>query len=191
MRQYVIDAFTDHVFAGNPAAVCVMDRWLDEAKMMAITIENNLSETAFAVREGEKYHLRWFTPGGEIDLCLVTQLAGRHNLASLQTLGISSIHYHLLSPDTVVLFHEFHLVNNLLFQEAGITWLVDFHLAHHLTNDDFKVLIINLHTLQTVNVLNLVHNIFLHGRRTFDSQDVRRCDSTVRQRSTGTSADLF
>ena len=116
---------------------------------------------------------------------LVTQLASRHNLASLQTLGISSIHYHLLSPDTVVLFHEFHLVNNLLFQEAGITWLVDFHLAHHLTNDDFKVLIINLHTLQTVNVLNLVHNIFLHGRRTFDSQDVRRCDSTVRQRSTG------
>ena len=69
MRQYVIDAFTDHVFAGNPAAVCVMDRWLGEAKMMAITIENNLSETAFAVREGEKYHLRWFTPGGEIDLC--------------------------------------------------------------------------------------------------------------------------
>ena len=69
MRQYVIDAFTDHVFAGNPAAVCVMDQWLDEAKMMAITIENNLSETAFAVREGEKYHLRWFTPGGEIDLC--------------------------------------------------------------------------------------------------------------------------
>ena len=69
MRQYVIDAFTDHVFAGNPAAVCVMDQWLDEAKMMAFTIENNLSETAFAVREGEKYHLRWFTPGGEIDLC--------------------------------------------------------------------------------------------------------------------------
>ena len=52
VRQYVIDAFADHVFAGNPAAVCVMDRWLDEAKMMAITIENNLSETAFAVREG-------------------------------------------------------------------------------------------------------------------------------------------
>lgn len=46
-----------------------MGRWLGEAKMMAITIENNLSETAFAVREGEEYHLRWFTPGGEIDLC--------------------------------------------------------------------------------------------------------------------------
>ena len=76
MRQYVIDAFTDHVFAGNPAAVCLMDRWLGEAKMMAITIENNLSETAFAVREGEKYHLRWFTPGGEIDLCGHATLSG-------------------------------------------------------------------------------------------------------------------
>ena len=69
MKQYVVDAFTDHVFAGNPAAVCVMDKWLDEKTMMAITMENNLSETAFAVKEGEKYHLRWFTPGGEIDLC--------------------------------------------------------------------------------------------------------------------------
>ena len=67
MRQYVIDAFTEHVFAGNPAAVCVMDAWLPEDTMMKITLENNLSETAFAVREGEKHHLRWFTPGGEID----------------------------------------------------------------------------------------------------------------------------
>mgnify|MGYP002770680600 FL=1 len=63
MKQYVIDAFTDHVFAGNPAAVCVMDAWLPEDTMMAITRENNLSETAFAVKEGDKYHLRWFTPG--------------------------------------------------------------------------------------------------------------------------------
>ena len=52
MKQYVIDAFTDHVFAGNPAAVCVMDAWLPEDTMMAITRENNLSETAFAVKEG-------------------------------------------------------------------------------------------------------------------------------------------
>ena len=69
MKQYVVDAFTDKVFAGNPAAVCVMDKWLSDELMMKITVENNLSETAFAVREGEKYHLRWFTPSGEIDLC--------------------------------------------------------------------------------------------------------------------------
>ena len=69
MKQYVVDAFTDKVFAGNPAAVCVLDEWLPEELMMKITVENNLSETAFTVKEGDKYHLRWFTPGGEIDLC--------------------------------------------------------------------------------------------------------------------------
>jgi PhzF family phenazine biosynthesis protein len=69
MKQYVVDAFTDKVFAGNPAAVCVMDKWLPEDLMMSITRENNLSETAFAVKNGDTYRLRWFTPGGEIDLC--------------------------------------------------------------------------------------------------------------------------
>ena len=69
MRQYVVDAFTDKVFAGNPAAVCVMDKWLDDRTMQSIAIENNLSETAFAVKEGDAYRLRWFTPGGEVELC--------------------------------------------------------------------------------------------------------------------------
>ena len=69
MRQYVIDAFTDSVFHGNQAAVCVMEKWPSEEMMMNITRENNFSETAFTVKEGEKWHLRWFTPGGEIDLC--------------------------------------------------------------------------------------------------------------------------
>ena len=69
MKQYVVDAFADKVFEGNPAAVCVMDRWIDDALMQKIAIENNLSETAFVVWEGESYHLRWFTPGGEVDLC--------------------------------------------------------------------------------------------------------------------------
>ena len=69
MKQYIVDAFTDKVFSGNPAAVCVMEHWLDEDTMQSIAIENNLSETAFAVKEGEAYHLRWFTPGGEVELC--------------------------------------------------------------------------------------------------------------------------
>ena len=69
LNQYVVDAFTGKVFAGNPAAVCVMEQWLPEETMQKIAIENNLSETAFTVREGEGYHLRWFTPGGEVELC--------------------------------------------------------------------------------------------------------------------------
>lgn len=69
MKQYTVDAFTEKVFAGNPAAVCILDKWLPDDIMQNIAIENNLSETAFAVKENEKYHLRWFTPGGEVKLC--------------------------------------------------------------------------------------------------------------------------
>lgn len=69
MKCYVVDAFTDKIFKGNPAAVCVLDRWLPDMLMQEIAKENNLSETAFTVRNGETYDLRWFTPGGEIDLC--------------------------------------------------------------------------------------------------------------------------
>ena len=66
MKQYVVDAFTDKVFSGNPAAVCIMDEWLPDDLMLKIAMENNLSETAFAVNEGDRYRLRWFTPGGEM-----------------------------------------------------------------------------------------------------------------------------
>ena len=54
MKQYVVDAFTDQVFHGNQAAVCVLDKWLPEELMMTITRENNFSEAAFTVKEGEK-----------------------------------------------------------------------------------------------------------------------------------------
>lgn len=69
MRQYVVDAFTDKLFSGNQAAVCVLERWIPDELMQNIAKENNLSETAFTVKEGDVYHLRWFTPGGEIDFC--------------------------------------------------------------------------------------------------------------------------
>ena len=67
--QYIIDVFTDKVFSGNPAAVCVLKEWLAEPLMQDIARENNLSETAFTVKEENEYGLRCFTPGGEIDLC--------------------------------------------------------------------------------------------------------------------------
>jgi PhzF family phenazine biosynthesis protein len=68
--QFQIDAFTDQVFKGNPAAVCPLEKWLDDSILKAIANENNLSETAFYVKEGEVYHIRWFTPARvEIDLC--------------------------------------------------------------------------------------------------------------------------
>lgn len=69
MKQYVVDAFTEKVFKGNPAAVCVMDHWIPDKLMQNIAKENRFSETAFTVKEGDVYHLRWFTLAGEIDFC--------------------------------------------------------------------------------------------------------------------------
>ena len=59
---YHIDAFTGRVFAGNPAAVCPLDAWPDDALLQAIAGENNLSETVFFIPDGNGYHIRWFSP---------------------------------------------------------------------------------------------------------------------------------
>ncbi len=69
MKQYIVDAFTDKLFSGNPAEICVMDKWISDDLMLKIARENNFSETAFAVKTVDNYHLRWFTTNGEIDLC--------------------------------------------------------------------------------------------------------------------------
>ena len=66
---YQVDAFTDKLFGGNPAAVCPLEKWLPDELMQQLATENNLSETAFFVKEGEGFHIRWFTPEYEIDLC--------------------------------------------------------------------------------------------------------------------------
>jgi PhzF family phenazine biosynthesis protein len=106
---YQVDAFTGRVFAGNPAAVCPLERWLDERLMLAIAAENNLSETAFFVpspergaprngypeRSANDFDIRWFTPAAEIDLC------GHATLASAFVL------FHWLDPTrTSVTFHS-------------------------------------------------------------------------------------
>ena len=69
--MYQVDAFAERPFGGNPAAVCVLDRWLHDETLLSIAAENNLSETAFLVAsEGKSnYELRWFTPLNEVDLC--------------------------------------------------------------------------------------------------------------------------
>jgi PhzF family phenazine biosynthesis protein len=66
---YQVDAFARRLFTGNPAAVCPLDQWLDDATLLNIAMENNLAETAYFVREAEGYRLRWFTPVVEMDLC--------------------------------------------------------------------------------------------------------------------------
>jgi PhzF family phenazine biosynthesis protein len=66
---YQVDAFCSEVFSGNPAAVCLLDSWIDDRQLQSIAAENNLSETAFLVRNDEGFDIRWFTPVIEVDLC--------------------------------------------------------------------------------------------------------------------------
>ncbi|WP_234735654.1 PhzF family phenazine biosynthesis protein [Tellurirhabdus bombi] len=69
LRLYQLDAFTDRLFGGNPAAVCPLEEWLPDETMQNIACENNLPETAFYVKTENGYHIRWFTPEVEVDLC--------------------------------------------------------------------------------------------------------------------------
>jgi len=69
MKYFIVDAFTDELFKGNPAGVCILDEWLDDKLLQYIAFENNLAETAFIVKKDLQYELRWFTPETEIDLC--------------------------------------------------------------------------------------------------------------------------
>jgi PhzF family phenazine biosynthesis protein len=69
LKRYQVDAFAERIFTGNPAVVCPLESWLSTEVMQQIAMENNLSETAFYVMEGDGYRIRWFTPGVEVDLC--------------------------------------------------------------------------------------------------------------------------
>lgn len=88
IKIYQIDAFTDVLFKGNPAAVCVLNKWLDEETMQNIAAENNLAETAFSVKNNNIYEIRWFTPAIEVDLC---------GHATLATAFVLFKHYGILS----------------------------------------------------------------------------------------------
>lgn len=80
LRFHQVDAFTDKPFAGNPAVVYRLDQWLDEALMQQIATEHNLAETAFVVKEGAAWRIRWFTPTTEVPLCGHATLASAHAL---------------------------------------------------------------------------------------------------------------
>lgn len=91
LTQYQVDAFADRVFAGNPAAVVPLEDWLDDRLLQAIAEENNLAETAYFVRTGERFHLRWFTPTTEVDLCGHATLASAFVLFSAMGYGAGEI----------------------------------------------------------------------------------------------------
>jgi PhzF family phenazine biosynthesis protein len=91
--MYQVDAFAGHVFSGNPAAICPLENWLPDSQMQAIAGENNLAETAFFVRNGAGYKLRWFTPLVEVELCGHATLASAFVILNDLTPGEPSVSF--------------------------------------------------------------------------------------------------
>ncbi len=94
---FQVDAFTDTVFSGNPAAVCPLHQWISDEAMQLIARENNLSETAFFAPEGKHYRIRWFTPVEEVDLCGHATLASAFVIFTELDPGSSKVMFESLS----------------------------------------------------------------------------------------------
>lgn len=94
LNIYQVDAFASEVFKGNPAAICPLENWLDAELMQKIALENNLSETAFFVKHGNVYEIRWFTPTYEIDLCGHATLASAFVIFEVLKLETETVKFH-------------------------------------------------------------------------------------------------
>ena len=97
MRQFIVDAFTEKIFSGNPAAVCVVEDFPPDNLMQSIARENNLSETAFATKTDTSYRLRWFTPSTEIDFCGHATLATAFVILTQLRRDLSAVEFETLS----------------------------------------------------------------------------------------------
>lgn len=103
MTLYQIDAFTDTLFKGNPAAVIPLEKWIDDSLMQDLAQENNLAETVFFVPKGNDYDIRWFTPAAEINLCGHATLASAYVLFNILGYNKSSITFHSKSGPLIII----------------------------------------------------------------------------------------
>ena len=97
MKQFIVDAFTEKIFSGNPAAVCIVEEFPPEELMLNIASENNLSETAFAVKDKNFYRLKWFTPAVEVDFCGHATLATAFVILTQVEKNLSVVEFDTLS----------------------------------------------------------------------------------------------
>ncbi|ADU29512.1 PhzF family phenazine biosynthesis protein [Evansella cellulosilytica] len=102
MKYFVVDAFADKIFEGNPAGVCIMNDWISDELMQKIAMENNLSETAFAVKDADYYQLRWFAPGGEVNLCGHATLATAFVILNYYEKQLDSVKFNTISGELTV-----------------------------------------------------------------------------------------
>ncbi|MFH0736922.1 MAG: PhzF family phenazine biosynthesis protein [bacterium] len=110
IKLYQVDAFTDELYHGNPAAVCILKEWLSETQMQNIAAENNLSETAFVVKVGDGYEIRWFTPLVEVNLCGHATLASAFVLFNFYCQNNQKIEFHSLKSGLLTVKKENDLI---------------------------------------------------------------------------------
>ncbi len=119
MKIYQVDAFAEKVFSGNPAAVCPLEVWLEDNVLQQIAMENNLAETAFYVREQDRFQIRWFTPSVEVDLCGHATLAAAYVLFNHE--GFTGGQVHFYSPRS----------GNLMVKKEDDALILDFPADHY------------------------------------------------------------
>jgi PhzF family phenazine biosynthesis protein len=109
MKLFQVDAFASRIFSGNPAAICPLDKWLDDETLQNIAMENNLAETGYFVRNGKQFDIRWFTPTVEVDLCGHATLAAAHVIFNHLNFAESRIEFmsHRSGPLSVFKNNEF------------------------------------------------------------------------------------
>ena len=103
---YQVDAFTDHIFSGNPACVVPLKTWLSDDILLKIAKENAVSETAFFIDNGKDIDLRWFTPDQEIDLCGHATLSTAHVLKSILNYSLNKIIFNTMSGELKVTYRD-------------------------------------------------------------------------------------
>ncbi|MEO1052938.1 MAG: PhzF family phenazine biosynthesis protein [Bacteroidota bacterium] len=128
-KLFQVDAFTDQLFEGNPAAVCPLDEWLPSPLMQQIAAENNLAETAFFVPQGEDFSLKWFTPVAEVDLCGHATLASAHVLYHHLGYDRDQIKFDSNSGELLVKKKDYHYV--LDFPSLAFAPVNDLSLLSH------------------------------------------------------------
>ncbi|WP_138431419.1 PhzF family phenazine biosynthesis protein [Fodinibius saliphilus] len=123
---YQVDAFAKELFEGNPAAVCPLEEWLPDEQMQQIAMENNLSETAFFVQTDNGFHLRWFTPTTEVDLCGHATLATAHVIFEHLNYPENEIHFNSRSGELIVKKEQGRLKMNFPAAKVKEAQLPDF-----------------------------------------------------------------
>ncbi len=168
MRYFIVDAFTENLFEGNPAGVCLLDQWIDDSIMQNIAAENNLAETAFVVHKNNNdYELRWFTPEVEIDLCGHATLATAYVLFNFVDKSINEIRFHTISGLlTVIRINDLYemmfpsrkpkpIESTLLMEQAIGNKVLEAHLSRDLlllveTEEQVRDLIPNYELMKTI-----------------------------------------